>query len=373
MLRRGDRGSRCLADGSTTRRCRRCSCCAPWPHHPWRCSTRLFAFADHVAGGLGIGSPGPNPTQTAVALFFVILGYIMVVSSGALFGRAGGSLVFWARRGVRILPPYWLATALLVAVILLLIGRPVDTAQLAMSLALLPYWSGGDGAPLPLLWPGWTLFYELVFYALFGIGISAGRMRAVLGAALGIGALVLAGALWSLHSALLFSLTRPVSLLFVGGMALGLMREHGRALAPAWRWAAAAGAMAAYVLMPEPAAPRDLSLAYTLWTGVPALLACLALLSGPLRLACFALIDRLGDISYALYLLHLPLAWIWVHFWPGALRGLGAWGFLLSLAAATYGASLLAFLYVERPLTRWLNGRLTRRLGDDALLQRTGV
>ena len=334
---------------------------------------QAFAFADHVGGGLGLARPGEHPAQSAVALFFAISGYVMVVSSGGLFGRPRGSCVFWARRCVRILPPYWLATGLLAAVFVLLVHRPVDGRELAMSLALMPYWSPGAAAPLPFLWPGWTLFYEMLFYALFGLGVAAGRMRAVFIAAGGIALLILAGWLWEPRSALLFSLTRPVSLVFVGGMALGLLRARGGTVPAGWRWVAALVAIAAYAWLPAPVVSRDLGFAYTLWAGVPALAACVALLGGPLRVPFFTLVDRLGDMSYALYLLHLPMAWIWVQLWPGALRMFGAWGFFLTLAAATYAASLLAFVYVERPLTRRLNRRLTDRLGGDALLQRSGI
>jgi peptidoglycan/LPS O-acetylase OafA/YrhL len=97
---------------------------------------------------------------------------------------------------------------------------------------------------------------------------------------------------------------------------------------------------------------------YLLWAGVPAVLMAVALLGGPLRLPFFPVIDRLGNASYALYLLHVPLAHAWINLFP--LR-LGAWPFLISLSLLVYGASLFAHFYLERPALHWLNRRLSRR------------
>src|SRR5215510_8084357 len=49
--------------------------------------------------------------NAGVDLFFVISGFIMVVSSRRLVGQADGWHRFMAARLVRIVPMYWLATA----------------------------------------------------------------------------------------------------------------------------------------------------------------------------------------------------------------------------------------------------------------------
>jgi peptidoglycan/LPS O-acetylase OafA/YrhL len=326
-----------------------------------------FGFADHIGQGLGVANFGGHAGQASVALFFVVSGYVMIVSTGPIFGEAGGSLRFWLRRAIRILPPYWLATALLVGAYLYL-GRPVDGEKLTLSLALIPYWPTGGGQPLPLLWPGWTLFYEMLFYGVFGIGVTAGRKRTV-GVVVGsLVLLVLTGMVLEPTAAPLFSATRPVLLIFLGGMGLALLRERGLALPPWIRLAAFCLAPVAFFALPPPAVP--LGFTYLAWAGLPALLFATALLGGPLRLRGFALIDRLGNLSYALYLLHVPLAHIFIYFYP---KSLGPWLYLAVAVPATYAASWLAFTHVERPMTLWLNRRLTDRVTGDRLLQQTGL
>lgn len=344
---------------------------------------QAFAFADNVGDGLGIVRLGAQAGQVAVAVFFVVSGYIMVVSSRSLYGQPGARRRFWTRRAVRILPPYWLATLALVAVFLFL-EMPVDGGELLRSLALWPYWpaggpeaaaASGPGAPLPLLWPGWTLFYELVFYALFGLLVTSGRRAAVLGAAGGIALLVAIGLAVPPQFAPLFALTRPVLLVFVAGLALGWMRERGLAIHPVLRSLAALVALFAVALAPEPARTPGAALgfAYLGWAGLPAALIGVALLGGPLRLPAFAVIDRLGDWSYALYLLHVPMAWLWIWAYQRAFNPASAWGFLITLVIATYIASWLFFRLVERPMTRGLNRMLGASARGDSLLQRTGI
>lgn len=329
-----------------------------------------FAFADHIGPGLGISGLGGYPAQIAVALFFIVSGYVMVVSSRNLFAKAGATRTFWTRRAVRVLPPYWLATFALLGVYLVY-GQSFDLSQLPGSLALLPS-SGPDfeGRPQFLLWPGWTLFYEMVFYLLFGLGLSKGRTAAIGFAALGLCSLVILGAVSTFESALLVSLTRPVLLVFLVGMVIALMREAGHSLPVSLRLLCLALAALALAVLTAPAQAEALDFRYLAWAGIPAALLALTVLGGPLRVPAFALVDRLGNASYALYLLHVPVAHAWIRIFP---LSLGAWAFLLSLVVVTYAASLLAYRFVELPMTRWLNTRLGASSRDDAWLQRTGI
>lgn len=329
-----------------------------------------FAYADHIGSGLGLGRGNGQAGQIAVALFFVVSGYIMVVSSRRLFAAPSATRLFWTRRCIRILPPYWLATALLVAVILFL-GREVDGSRLASSLALLPTVSPDfAGRPEFLLWPGWTLFYEMIFYLLFGLGLRWGRGAAIGIAAAGIVGLVLAGAVIPLQSGFTVAATRPVLLIFLVGLGLAALRERGRSLPPALRWAALVLGVTAMVAIPTPATVSALGFHYAIWAGLPAALFAVAALGGPLNVPYAGRVNRLGDASYALYLLHVPLAMLAISLFP--LR-LGAWTYLLVTVAGVYLASLLAFWLVERPMTDWLNRNLAGKPRKDRLLEETGV
>lgn len=95
-----------------------------------------LGFADHVNDGLGIASARPllnQLGQAGVALFFMVSGYVMIVASAGHFGTSGGSQWFWRRRAVRVLPPYWIATLLLVP-LLALHGEQAALGDLLRSL-----------------------------------------------------------------------------------------------------------------------------------------------------------------------------------------------------------------------------------------------
>ncbi len=318
-----------------------------------------FAFADHLGSGLGIGREDDGAGQIAVMLFFVVSGYVMVISSRTMFGQPGARRAFWTRRAIRIIPPYWIATGLLVLIFLTLFPAPIDLLRLVQSLLLIPYWpADGSIRPVPFLWVGWTLFYEMMFYALFGLFIAWRREAAIAGIMAVLGAMALAGLWVPPENAALFSATRPITLVFGAGMVVALWREHG-GCAPTWlRWAALAGSGGALWLAPMPGNVGAMGFDYLGWAALPALLIAFAALSGPLALPAAALINRAGDASYAVYLLHLPVAWFWLWFW-GRLPffDAGPWDYCLSAIAATLTLSWLFFRWIERPMMLALNRR----------------
>lgn len=323
---------------------------------------QAFAFADYMGTGLGIAmlfKPATQAGNIAVCVFFVVSGYIMVVSSRQMFGMTGARRVFWTRRLVRILPPYWIATILLVLILLVLRGESIGAQELAKSLMLWPYWSGAPFTlALPIMWVGWTLFFEMVFYFLFGLFVSFSRLRAIALTSLALVGLVVAGQGLSLQSAPLWMATRPVALVFIAGMVLALWRERGHVLPPALRLLALAMALALPFIIGAPDSYSSTTLEYLGWAAVPAVLLSLALMGGEMRWPWPAMIDRLGDISFALYLLHVPAAHFWTFVWQSLTLPGGAWPFLVTLVAGTVIASWLFFVWVERPTTRWLNERL---------------
>lgn len=320
-----------------------------------------FGFANHIGPGLGLARASGHASQVAVALFFIVSGFIMVIASEDLFGTSGASRTFWTKRCVRIFPAYWLASSLL-AVIFVILHIPFKINEFFLSLLLIPYPNDQFiGRPIFFLWPGWTLFYEIIFYVLFGIGISRGRNISIVSTFIFILLIILLGVFSTNQSVFISSLTQPVLLMFTLGMTLALVKSL-RELPILWRFIALAGAVMAYAYVPAPPASPALGFEYVVWAGLPALLFSIAVLGGPLRFRCFGAIDQLGNISYSAYLLHVPLAHAWINIFP--LR-LGAWPFLISSIALLYGVSLLNFRYFEQPTMLWLNrlllGRLSRR------------
>jgi len=331
-----------------------------------------LGFADHMGDGFGAISDGfrlssGRASQGAVMLFFVISGYIMVIASAGLFGRGDARRIFWTRRAVRILPPYWLASAMLLAVFLVLVPRPINWAQLGQSLLLIPFWSDLHGLRAqPFLWPGWTLFYEMVFYALFGLFLSRGRSEALSAVTVAICILVIAG-IWitpdmAPRNTFLWTVTRPVLLVFIAGMALALAREAGWQAGVYLRLAAVLAGIALCFVVSKPGSIAAMGFDYLAWCAAPAILFAFAVLGGPLRAPFSAMINRLGDMSYALYLLHVPIAWGWIWFYP-RLPGFraGPWDYLATAIIVTLLISWLFYARIERPMTARLNALLSPR------------
>jgi peptidoglycan/LPS O-acetylase OafA/YrhL len=260
----------------------------------------LFARVHPALAWVGLGRAG-------VDLFFVISGFVMVYTT-----RRGdqGPGEFARRRIGRIVPLYWLVTGGVFAIALAAPGllgasRP-HPAWLVKSLAFIPF-DKGDGTFNPLIPVGWSLNYEMFFYAVFGLCLFAPpRWRYVLSGAaiLALAAPGLAGVHFTGVAAEFY--TRPILVEFAAGMALGAAfdRLPAQASAPAAAGLGALGAaLAAGVL------------ASGLLTAEPARVAAAGAASAGL-LTCALILERsgrraagpalvLGDASYSIYLTHL--------------------------------------------------------------------
>jgi exopolysaccharide production protein ExoZ len=260
-----------------------------------------FGFASYVDSRDAAPLWSSVLAQSAVAAFFVISGTVMVISSRRLFGSLQGTLTFWRRRAVRVLPPYWIAT-LMFAGVALWLGLPFDSEFAARSLLFLP----GEGAAqvplMPFLWPGWTLFFELVFYAIFGAFVLAGREKAIGYTAAVLVLIVATAAIWEPGTHLAAAFAHPVVLLFVAGMAAGLFLDAGRSLPGGLRLLAGFGAVAAIVVGPD-MQPNTLGWEWLARAGVAGMLAFVAVAGGPITVG---------------------LARVSEHFWRPELRALPA-------------------------------------------------
>lgn len=111
------------------------------------------------------------PWAGGVDLFFVISGFIMTWLTTGWFGQPHVAGRFLLQRAIRIVPPYWFFTTLMVGAVLLASSHVKNTtlgaAQIATSYAFIPWPRPVDGRLNPLLSQGWTLNYEVFFYAAF--------------------------------------------------------------------------------------------------------------------------------------------------------------------------------------------------------------
>jgi len=305
----------------------------------------------------GIGAWG-------VDIFFVISGFIIAFTTDP--GR--GLLYFAWRRVVRIVPLYWSLTLGLAAIGLimpeLLDSTVIDAESLLKSLFFIPY-ERGDGSVRPILFLGWTLNYEMFFYALYGLGMALGFRTCLMPLALVV-AVVAAGYLLPIESVVWNFYTNPILLEFACGIVLCVVyRRYTDAFARASPFLVA---LLILVLAVKLAFPGVQSL----WAGaIPAVIVVAAALSIRVAKTPFSsFLILLGDASYSLYLSHPYVLQLWVKVSPENLSMpvQVIMGFIVCLAAVVVSVALYRLL--ELPSQRILLGRGRQRLAPTLIAGR---
>ena len=323
----------------------------------------------HVGGTSGVhatlfgGGPGwvrlEEVGRTGVDLFFVISGFIMIVTTARVPHGVAGARHFLWRRVTRIYPPYLVVTSAVLAVYLLRPDLVNDSQEhrpdVLASFLLLPQ----DG--LPLLLVGWTLVFEMYFYVVLALTLLL--PRAALLPALGGWAVVTvaAGQVPSSHPWVQL-VASPLNVEFMLGAVIGGLFAAGHRRAPlALSLLGAGGAvlLAALVMLGADPYPGDGDWPVVIVTVVPFTLlvyglACLEAGSG---WVVPGVLVGLGDASYSLYLTHVAVFKVLTV----GLAGLTLGGtasqvgvVLLALVAAVAGA-LVFYVLVEKRLLRTLH------------------
>lgn len=296
-----------------------------------------------------------NFGQMGVMIFFVISGFIMLHT--ARHNRPGA---FALHRVIRVVPLYWLLTGAYFAILLrndLLSTDPLRRLpSLVGSLFFVPgYHIGTPENIWPVLVQGWTLNFEMFFYALFAVGLAFGRPGAV--AAGIVVVLVALGQVIPGDSALFLTWTSPLMLLFVAGLALAELRARR--------------GMAGLVWLLPVAGLVTLACAFGGLGGAelaPAYLAAIGVVAGTIawadrgRYPDLPLLARLGDASYSIYLSHTLFL---IALMP-LLRMLPLTGWLqfavVTVLAVVLSSGLGVVVHdrLERPMTQALRRRFDR-------------
>jgi peptidoglycan/LPS O-acetylase OafA/YrhL len=304
-------------------------------------------------GGLPVFQSFTRLGYLGVDFFFVLSGFIILFAHVGDIGKPRALASYARRRFIRLFPVYWLYTGIFVALVLLGAGThvtlPQTPAQWLAAFTLLRFSEASP--PLPV---AWTLFHELAFYVLFGL-LIAHRWLGMAAFALWCGAaLLLFHHPWDAAKDAANVYTASVNLYFVFGMgAFLLYRTRGNGLSES------AGGLVV-LLLGGAAWQEEHTLAPVLVAGAFALgLAGVAKLERSGKLRPPAWLAFVGDASYSLYLLHLPLCGLLLKLLiaVGLAPLLGPAATYLVVLAATVGLACAAYLLVERPLINALGRR----------------
>jgi len=297
-------------------------------------------------------------------LFFVISGFIIVYVSESLFGRAGAPRSFFLRRCARIIPLYWATSAALLVYALMaypnLQAANMSPETIAASFMFFPY-PRADGSLMPIHAVGWTLNYEMFFYAVFAVALLASRQIAVIGVSVFFMALVVLGRWTALPPALAFW-TDPIILEFVFGAWIALIYRSGWRLP---RWATNCLLIAGVAMIAGGIVWGFEQLPRVIERGVPAafIVAAVALSRIPQSTAFgWRAMGLIGDASYALYLTH-PVAVVLPRLlFPGLVDpAVHPWLYVLLLFPCAILFAIAAHLVFEKPVTRFLQRRIAIR------------
>lgn len=325
----------------------------------------------------------------AVNAFFILSGFVLAHSYLDPQGRLRGSRGdFWIARFARIYPVYALA-------ILLSFPHRFDHGTAAMSgwadlgsslavFTLMQAWI--PALALFINSAAWSLSAEAVFYLGFPLlirAVAGKTQRGLMGViaicwvlllapaslllviasgAMGPGAAAsLSGEQWSSFIQYNPLLHVPAFVMGIATQRLFLLERSGRWV-NSWRPAAFSfGSLAAIgiILGSGWAIPRPLAQNGLLAPGFAALIFCLASGRGALA-AIFgnAALVKLGEASYALYLLHLPLWGLTLALNEPLHLAESSWGFLIADAAITVAVSLATLEFVETPYRKSISAGL---------------
>lgn len=253
----------------------------------------LFHAAERTGYHFAIGAAG-------VDVFFVISGFIMWVVT---FRREPTPLQFMRARIRRIVPLYWLATAVMVAGGLsgLFPNLMLTLDHVLTSLLFIPARSPSNGEIWPVLVQGWTLNYEMFFYLIFGGSLYlTRRWRLPVISALLI-VLVLYGAVSDIDNVQLFTFTRPIILEFLAGIVIGEFWIKGKLPSAALGTAMVAATLGGFTYLQVARMPFDALLCGPLAAGLVVGILAIEREWKPRKIPVLAL---LGDASYSIYLWH---------------------------------------------------------------------
>ena len=311
----------------------------------------------HAAGQVG-GMSAWVPWQfgtSGVDLFFVISGFIMVVTTT---GGDVSAFDFWRKRIVRVVPLYWLLTLLMVAVAMvapsLFKTLQVAPTTLLQSLFFVPHFSRSfPGQVWPLLVPGWTLNFEMFFYAVFGAALFLPERARLPVLIVSLVALAAIGAIAGpFLTASAQTYTHPMLLDFVAGAGIATLWLRGRLRLPvAVSIAMVVSGGTLLVLRDQP------PLGYFTQI-VGAALVVTGALNPRFDGWEFKVWQAVGDSSYSLYLTHLftlgVLRWIWTRLFPAPPDAWITGAFMMVSLVACAWAGWCAYRAIELPLLRGL-------------------
>jgi len=329
-----------------------------------RCVAAALVVAQHAALELRARSGLPDLLSywhevggVGVDIFFVISGLVMYLSTRRIPSPADAGAtasLFFRRRLIRIVPLYWFYTMLKVGIVLILGSKAfadgLPLLYVLGSLLFYPMVSPASGDILPLVESGWTLSFEMLFYAVLATAIALRLPR--LKTSVVLLAIIFVVSQMLVDSVLFRFFGRTVLFEFVLGMVVARLWMQRREV-PLWMPVVLVTFALAALFVYRPHLDRFIGL------GIPSAMLVLGVAWMErvewVRVLA-AKVTLFGDASYSTYLAHgfvMPVAVI-----IGLKLSPHAYGFVCVLAVlGSTAAGCVSYLLLEKPMTKFLNAR----------------
>lgn len=305
--------------------------------------------------------PGINKFgYLGVPFFFVLSGFIIALAHRDDINRPDALKRYAYKRFVRVYPIYWLFSLIYVATALSGFGEtefswaPIHIIENITLVHITPNFVN------PPLKVGWTLFYEIRFYVIFGLAIFSRRLAIV--------------AILSWIIGMIFfipdnTFTNEFFSLWNFAFVFGILGSYAsRHLDSKW-WGILTIAGVSILILSlyavDPLILKDKRSLYILPVslGFMLIMLGLSLLEGarPVRIGRFPLL--LGDASYSIYLVHSATISLIValHGKLPIVRDISVAAMFVPTLLAAVASGIIAHLFIERPLLSQLQKRSPRQ------------
>jgi exopolysaccharide production protein ExoZ len=308
-----------------------------------------FYVSSRISPGVDIWRSGAQ----GVNVFFVISGFVMMLSADPLLGKPGAFRHFAAARIIRIVPLYWTLNLLKIALVIFIPSMAFAAPTISnviFSMLFLPS-RNAQGLIETFYGVGWTLNFEMFFYVLVGLALLWKRPILPFAAPILLIMAALSVARTDTWPAIT-DLFRPILLNFLWGMIIAHFYSINMRMPFFIALGSVSSSLAIILFLPD---VFLFELPFALL--IAGMVSLEPFLKG--RVPRWAIWG--GDASYSLYLVH-PMAGVVTAIVLQRLHVNSMPLAFLVIVAACLAASAATFMLVERPMTQALLQRFRRPL-----------
>ena len=312
-----------------------------------------------------VGGTLENFGAVGVDVFFVISGFIIATTTRGQAGVGAAGAFMW-RRFRRVAPIYWLLS--LPILIGMARGGTLSPDVAAATFLFWPF--SGLEMTFPALGPGWTLCFEMLFYAGFGLAMVGGR-RVGWGLVAAYAAMLAAGLV--VAAPVLRFLGAPIILEFLLGVGIAsVWRAAPRGTGP---WAVGLalagfglGLVVGYGGIDDVRALNDPwnGLRRVVIWGLPSALLVFGVVRMERTDAAPGRLERaaafMGDASYSIYLVHVLVIRALGRLFESGMVAAPGDAVVVLTVVASLAAGVVVHLAVERPVLRLMTPSRYRAL-----------